>query len=738
MSDEAMFRRARAFFDRKQGVEKIADPELKKYVSRLQTQVQAARGDKEFRASLLKTLAVLERDIQNRKADTLAMLKNQGGKNEQQMAVEATRAIPRELRYLQAAGLSLVQGLSENTRMTERELRKFTERASGFAGRVDKLRSSDKGFSVEKRGGLSLTDRLREYQQGQLLDKQRHEDLLKKLDDTAESTKEAIHKDAELQKLGLTALFGPAAPIFQVWFEAKEDLGKLKTSAKDSLDSLRSKFKWDKEKDKEETKQEKKQTSLWERMLKVLKAKETGEPGSESLTGSLFGRLGRGARGVGRALGRTARGAGRFLGAAGRGVASVARGAWGLAGRSLGGLAAGGLGGLAAGAVAGAAYGGYKIGELINELLPDDVKEAIGNAIGKTVDFIADSGKSVGSAILSAGTGIAQFFRESGSTVKAKIQDFWSTFTDTSKSVAKAAEKNVKDFVSPQSGAAKLPTSSLSTGELARYAVNSSVDKATNFFSSTRAQRTKEALEAQMDKAGITDPRERAMFMAQMSHESRGFSSSEESFNYRDPQRIAAVSATAARAGIPAIQAAMAKGPEAIAELMYGGRMGNTQPGDAYMYRGRGATQLTGRENYQRYGERIGVDLVNNPQLASNPQIAAKIATEYWKDKGLGDAARAGNVEAVTKGINGGTNGLQERNALYQQYLAASRGSAQPVGGSGFARVSLPMPAAVGTGERAQTAGAASSSSVGKMEMKNSDFYVDDLGLVVMNRGYVG
>lgn len=182
------------------------------------------------------------------------------------------------------------------------------------------------------------------------------------------------------------------------------------------------------------------------------------------------------------------------------------------------------------------------------------------------------------------------------------------------------------------------------------------------------------ALTQAMAEAGITDPNEQAAFMGQMHHESGGFRTMEESFNYRSPDRIMEVSATARNQGREAVEAAMAQGPEAVAELMYGGRMGNTEAGDGYRYRGRGFTQLTGRDNYSAASEALGVDLVNNPDLAADPEVAARIATWYWQSRdGLSEAARQGDTREVTRLINGGTNGLADREAATAEYLAAAR-----------------------------------------------------------------
>ncbi|MBK1691063.1 hypothetical protein CKO33_02625 [Ectothiorhodospira mobilis] len=170
------------------------------------------------------------------------------------------------------------------------------------------------------------------------------------------------------------------------------------------------------------------------------------------------------------------------------------------------------------------------------------------------------------------------------------------------------------------------------------------------------------ALTQAMAEAGITDPNEQAAFMGQMHHESGGFRTMEESFNYRSADRIMEVSATARNQGREAIEAAMAQGPEAVAELMYGGRMGNTEAGDGYRYRGRGFTQLTGRDNYSAASEALGVDLVNNPDLAAAragefavssspdgpPSVAGVVVT------GAGDTASASTASvARADGLTG-------------------------------------------------------------------------------------
>jgi len=104
-------------------------------------------------------------------------------------------------------------------------------------------------------------------------------------------------------------------------------------------------------------------------------------------------------------------------------------------------------------------------------------------------------------------------------------------------------------------------------------------------------------------------------------------------------------------------------GPSYFAK--YDGRkdLGNTQPGDGARYHGRGLFQLTGRANYKSYGEAMGLDLVNEPDLAAQPDIGLWIACEFWRRKGLNALADADDVVGVTRKINGGTVGLADRKA---------------------------------------------------------------------------
>jgi putative chitinase len=95
-------------------------------------------------------------------------------------------------------------------------------------------------------------------------------------------------------------------------------------------------------------------------------------------------------------------------------------------------------------------------------------------------------------------------------------------------------------------------------------------------------------------------------------------------------------------------------------------RLGNTQPGDGFRYRGRGPIQITGRANYKKYGDLLGVDLIGNPDLAATPQFAFSTAGLFWKLNGLNELADVQDFTTITKRINGGLNGLAERERYYE------------------------------------------------------------------------
>jgi putative chitinase len=181
---------------------------------------------------------------------------------------------------------------------------------------------------------------------------------------------------------------------------------------------------------------------------------------------------------------------------------------------------------------------------------------------------------------------------------------------------------------------------------------------------------------------GITSPLRVAGFLSQIGHESGGLAVLQESLNYSvgallklfGRHRISEEDAR--RYGRAPGQAA---NQQMLANLLYGGEfgrknLGNTEPGDGWLYRGRGLKQLTGRSNYRRCGEAIGADLIGEPDLLLEPANAARSAGWFWSANGLNAIADTGNVAAMTKRINGGSIGLVQREALYKVALSVPQG----------------------------------------------------------------
>lgn len=158
-----------------------------------------------------------------------------------------------------------------------------------------------------------------------------------------------------------------------------------------------------------------------------------------------------------------------------------------------------------------------------------------------------------------------------------------------------------------------------------------------------RAQKWADALTAAMAGGQINTRLRIAAFLAQIGHESGSLVYSKE-----------------------------LGGPSYFAK--YDGRkdLGNTQPGDGARFAGRGLIQITGRANYGRASQALFGDdrLLKNPELLEEPEWAAKSATWYWSTRNLNALADADRFTEITRAINGGTNGLEDRKARYRYALA--------------------------------------------------------------------
>ena len=166
-----------------------------------------------------------------------------------------------------------------------------------------------------------------------------------------------------------------------------------------------------------------------------------------------------------------------------------------------------------------------------------------------------------------------------------------------------------------------------------------------------------------LKNAEINNSHRIAHFLAQVFHETDYLTITEESMNYVHTSRIAAVWPNRPEAKQYVGQ------PEKLGNCVYANRMGNGDfaSGDGYKYRGRGILQTTGKEDYDKFGKRCGVDFVNNPDLICSAEHALKPAIYEWTDKGLNRYADENNIKVITLRINGGYVGYQERQQIFAQ-----------------------------------------------------------------------
>jgi putative chitinase len=188
-----------------------------------------------------------------------------------------------------------------------------------------------------------------------------------------------------------------------------------------------------------------------------------------------------------------------------------------------------------------------------------------------------------------------------------------------------------------------------------------------------------------MPKYGITTERRVAHFLSQCAHESNNFRSLEENLNY---------SAKALRAVFGRYFGAAPKrdadeynrNPEMIANYVYMDefrkyKMGNTEDGDGWRFRGRGLKQLTGRENYTRFGKSIDITAEEAAEYVATPKGAVESACWFWDANNLNDIADGDDVKRMTKKINGGSIGLDDRKKRYINAMEVLGMSAEDVAG---------------------------------------------------------
>jgi putative chitinase len=177
------------------------------------------------------------------------------------------------------------------------------------------------------------------------------------------------------------------------------------------------------------------------------------------------------------------------------------------------------------------------------------------------------------------------------------------------------------------------------------------------------------ALNETFERFDISTPIRQACFIGQAGHECGNFRILEENLNYRAetlmkvwPKRF------------PTLEFAKQyeRNPKKIANMVYANRMGNRDEasGDGYRFRGRGAFQTTGHSGYYHAGQALGVDFVMEPDLVATPQYAALTAGFFWNTHKLNQFADARDYKGMTKKINGGFIGLEDRILHIEQALA--------------------------------------------------------------------
>jgi putative chitinase len=181
------------------------------------------------------------------------------------------------------------------------------------------------------------------------------------------------------------------------------------------------------------------------------------------------------------------------------------------------------------------------------------------------------------------------------------------------------------------------------------------------------------ALLEELPHWGLDTDNEIASFIAQVAHESMEFTRFTENLSY-SAERLQEVW----RRRFPTIEVARRyeRNPMALANFVYANRLGNGSPesGDGWRFRGRGPIQITGRRNYQACAKGINAPLLEQPELLLTPAIGIRSACWYWASRGLDRLDDDDDVLAETRAVNGGTHGLAQRQAYFDNVMRAIAG----------------------------------------------------------------
>lgn len=175
------------------------------------------------------------------------------------------------------------------------------------------------------------------------------------------------------------------------------------------------------------------------------------------------------------------------------------------------------------------------------------------------------------------------------------------------------------------------------------------------------------ALSEALPDYDINTPPRIAAFVAQCAHESGNFTAIKENLNYR----AETLSKVWPRLFPADVAAQYAHNQEAIANRAYANRMGNgdESSGDGFRFCGRGLIQLTGKSNYRAFADSVQMDINDVPEYLATFEGAVQSACWFWENNNLNSWADQGDIEKITRIINGGTLGLEDRTARYQHAL---------------------------------------------------------------------
>jgi predicted chitinase len=284
----------------------------------------------------------------------------------------------------------------------------------------------------------------------------------------------------------------------------------------------------------------------------------------------------------------------------------------------------------------------------IMQAASEDAREASANNTNLAKAGVANKyWTDTAETIKFAGQGIKQSYQEAETTAtteqnKQRAAEDKNTknlvdITNSQRNQTQATDLLINKGISPVTSGMKILAKTIEAGtEVAgrlggrtgRVGGGSAIPGVAGEASKLGAPAGAAGLSQKLSAAGITSKTAQANILAQVTAESGGVAKSE-NLNY-SPERLLATFPNQVKT-IEQAKAIVAQGPEAIGNVVYGGRMGNAAD-EGYKYRGRGLIQLTGKDNYAKFGQLIGVDLVKNPDLANDPEIAQKIAVAYFKE----------------------------------------------------------------------------------------------------------